>query len=99
MTRSVGQIDSGELEQTAAMARLRVDPDEREELIAELERIVEYFALLAEADVDDLHPTTHPLMTDTRLREDVLAPLPTVYDSVEAGPDLDQRFIVVPNVL
>ena len=49
----MGQIDPGALEQTAAMARLRVDPDEREELIAELERIVEYFALLAEADVDD----------------------------------------------
>ena len=95
----MGQIDPGALEQTAAMARLRVEPDEREELLAELERIVEYFALLAEADVDNLLPTTHPLMTGTRLREDVLAPLPTAYDPVEAGPDRDQRFIVVPNVL
>lgn len=99
MTRPVGLIDPGALEQTAAMARLRVEPNDRERLETELEQILDYFALLAEADVDDLCPTTHPLVAGVRLREDVPASLPTSYDPVHAGPDRDERFIVVPNVL
>lgn len=99
MTRSVSSIDPGALEQTAAMARLKVEPNDRKRLEAELEQIVDYFALLAEADVENMNPTTYPLMTGVRLREDVPAILPTSYDPVHAGPDRDERFIVVPNVL
>ena len=81
------------------MARLRVDADDRGRLEAELSRIVDYFALLAEADVDDLQPTTHPLSTGSRLRDDEVAALPCAYDPVRAAPERDGRFIVVPSVL
>ncbi len=81
------------------MARLRVGADERARLEAELSRIVDYFAVLAEADVDDLRPTTHPLLTGSRLRDDDVSTLPAAYDPVQAAPDRDERFIVVPNVL
>ncbi len=99
MTRAVGQREPGILEATAAMARLRVGADERARLEAELSRIVDYFAVLAEADVDDLRPTTHPLLTGSRLRDDEVSKLPTAYDPVRAAPERDGRFIVVPNVL
>lgn len=81
------------------MARLRLGAHESARLEAELARIVDYFALLAEADVDDLRPTTHPLLTGSRLRDDEVSDLPTSYDPVRAAPDRDDRFIVVPNVL
>ena len=99
MTRSVGQIQPNALEVTAAMARLRVGASARARLETELSRIVSYFAVLAEADVDDLQPTTHPLLTGSRLRDDDVSTLPTTYDLVRAASDNDERFIVVPNVL
>lgn len=81
------------------MARLRVGAHERARLEGELSRIVDYFAVLAEADVDDLRPTTHPLSAGSRLRDDDVSALPTAYDPVRAAADRDERFIVVPNVL
>lgn len=99
LTRSVDQTAPGTLEATAAMARLRLGAHESARLEAELSRIVDYFALLAEADVDDLRPTTHPLLTGSRLRDDEVSDVPTSYDPVRAAPDRDERFIVVPNVL
>lgn len=99
LTGTVDQSRPGTLDATAAMARLRVGAHERARLEAELARIVDYFALLAEADVDHLPPTTHPLSSGTRLRDDRVSTLPTCYDPVSAAPDRDERFIVVPNVL
>ena len=81
------------------MARLSIGAEALAGLEAELSRIVNYFAVLAEAEVDDLQPTTHPLLTGSRLREDIVSTLPTTYDPVQAAPDRDDRFIVVPNVL
>lgn len=98
-SKAVEQSEPGTLDATAAMARLRVGAHERARLEAELSRIVDYFALLAEADVDHLRPTTHPLSSGTRLRDDQVSTLPTAYDPVQAAPDRDDRFIVVPNVL
>ena len=95
----VSEGEAGILDATAAMARLRVGAHERARLQAELARIVDYFALLAEADVDHLPPTTHSLSTGTRLRDDRVSTVPTTYDPVSAAPDRDGRFIVVPNVL
>lgn len=96
---AVSEGETGILDATAAMARLRVGAHERARLQAELARIVDYFALLAEADVDHLPPTTHPLSTGTRLRDDRVSTVPACYDPVSAAPDRDGRFIVVPNVL
>jgi len=81
------------------MARLRFDGDDRGRLEAELSRIVDYFAVLSEAEVEDLQPMTHPLSTGTRLRNDEVTVVPTAYDPVRAAPDLDDRFIVVRSVL
>lgn len=82
------------------MARVTLgDGAERARLEAELTRIVDYFAILAEMDVDHLPPTTHPLSVAPSLRPDEVTPLPVTYDPILAAPDRDDRFIVVPNVL
>lgn len=90
-----------ELEMTAKLALLELDEQEAAKLTKEATQILEYFSVMMEADVEGLEPTTHALQKDNRLRADNLNQNNNVDpdDMLECAPDLEDRFVIIPNVL
>jgi aspartyl-tRNA(Asn)/glutamyl-tRNA(Gln) amidotransferase subunit C len=93
-------MDSSELDITARLALLELSPEEREQFEREVGRLLEYFSLMDGVDVSGLEPTTHALGQGNRLRADVPRQGGEVADDMlEQAPDLEDRFVAIPNVL
>lgn len=98
-------MDSSELRTTAELAQIELDENELAALGVAVEQMVDYFSRMNEIDVDDLPPTTHALLSQNRTRDDqvlsdrVDSRRSTPDELLESAPELEDRFIVIPNVL
>lgn len=93
-------MDRSELDITAELALLDLSDDERASLERGVADLLEYFSLMDSIDVSDLAPTTHALLEGNRLRPDVPREESDVADAIlEQAPELEDRFIAIPNVL
>lgn len=92
-------MDASELTVTARMARLTLSRDEEKKLGAAVEQMLAYFSHMKEIDVQGLAPTTHALLRENRLREDVENGTDVTDRLLENAPEREERFIVIPNVL
>jgi len=101
-----GAMDREELRVTAQLARLELSREEEDRLEKAVFQMLEHFAKMKELDVTGLEPTTQ-LAQDNRLREDA-APAGAAGGGAAAGdaglllknaPELEDRLIVIPNVL
>ena len=92
-------MDKSELSVTADLAHIELKDEEFESLGKAVDQMIEYFSLMNEIDVEGLEPTTHALLTRNRLRADVLASENISDRLLENAPELEDRFIVIPNVL
>jgi aspartyl-tRNA(Asn)/glutamyl-tRNA(Gln) amidotransferase subunit C len=92
-------MDGEELHVTAQLARLELSRGEEERLEKAVSQMLEYFAKMKELDVTGLEPTTQ-LAQENRLREDAAAEAPADRDVLLANaPELEDRLIIIPNVL
>ena len=92
-------MDREALHVTAQLARLELSAEEEIRLEKAVFQMLEYFAKMKELDVTDLEPTTQ-LAQDNRLREDVVTAGPVAPDfPLKNAPELEDRLIVIPNVL
>ena len=64
-----------------------------------VEQMLAYFSHMREIDVEGLAPTTHALLRENRLREDVEASIDVTDKLLDNAPEREERFIVIPNVL
>jgi aspartyl-tRNA(Asn)/glutamyl-tRNA(Gln) amidotransferase subunit C len=92
-------MDASELTVTARMARLTLSRDEQEKLGAAVEQMLAHFSHMKEIDVQGLAPTTHALLRENRLRDDVESSFDATEKLLENAPEREERFIVIPNVL
>ena len=92
-------MDERELLTTARMARLTLSPEELRTLGHAVEQMLEHFARMRAVDVEGLSPTTHALLRENRLREDVATSLASADALLENAPEREERFVVIPNVL
>lgn len=96
-------MDTRELHTTASLAHLSLSDEEARELSQQVSRMLEYFSLMRDIDVDSLEPTTHAFSKANRLRQDTEVNgerLSHVADSLlDNAPELEDRFFVIPNVL
>ena len=96
-------MDREELHVTAQLARLELSRQEAERLEKAVFQMLEYFAKMKELDVTGLEPTTQ-LAQDNRLREDTSMDAPDARRVppealLKNAPELEDRLIVIPNVL
>jgi aspartyl-tRNA(Asn)/glutamyl-tRNA(Gln) amidotransferase subunit C len=92
-------MDREELHLTAQLARLELSREEEDRLERAVFQMLEYFAKMKELDVTNLEPTTQ-LAQDNRLREDAAAEAPGDPAALlKNAPELEDRLIVIPNVL
>ncbi|TVQ41214.1 MAG: Asp-tRNA(Asn)/Glu-tRNA(Gln) amidotransferase subunit GatC [Spirochaetaceae bacterium] len=92
-------MDIEELHATAELAQLVLSDTEAAALSEAVTQMVDYFARMQEIDVDDLPPTTHALLTRNRVRPDAVRQSAVADALLERAPDLEDRFVVIPNVL
>ncbi len=92
-------MDTGELHTTAALAYLELQDHEVESLAKAVSQMLEYFSKMMEVDVENLEPTTHALLKQNRVRQDTVIPSDLADSLIGRAPELEDRFIVIPNVL
>jgi aspartyl-tRNA(Asn)/glutamyl-tRNA(Gln) amidotransferase subunit C len=92
-------MDSKELYATAELANIELKPAELEHLQASVEQMVVFFEKMAEVDTSGLEPTTHAFIKGNRVRPDSVKPSAMADNILEQAPDLEDRFICIPNVL
>lgn len=88
-----------EVDHIAALARLRLDADERTRLTRELGDILAYVEKLAELDLEDVSPTSHVAESGTPTRADEVKPSPVVEEALAAAPAREGRYFRVPRAV
>ncbi len=92
-------MDTKELETTAALAQIELGKGDLEKLGEAVSQMLANFAKMNELDTTGLEPTTHALVKENRVRADGIEPSTLADTLVERSPELEDRLIVIPNVL
>jgi aspartyl-tRNA(Asn)/glutamyl-tRNA(Gln) amidotransferase subunit C len=91
-------MERAELDITAQLARLELSDEETQRFEQAVVRMLEYFSKMREFDVEGLPPTAQ--MTETnRTRQDRAIANEDTVALLSNAPELEDRFIVIPNVL
>lgn len=88
-----------EVEQIAALARLRLTDDEIAHYREQLSAILDYMAKLKELDTSAIEPTATVLPLRTVLRPDVVTPSLPLAELLANAPDAEANMFRVPPVL
>jgi len=94
-------ITKEQVEHIAHLARLTLSPKEKEHLPKELSQIVDYFAQISELNLEDIQPTSHAVDVENVFREneDEVVQTEIIEKVIEAAPEKDNHFFIVPKVL
>ncbi|MEI8095174.1 MAG: Asp-tRNA(Asn)/Glu-tRNA(Gln) amidotransferase subunit GatC [Spirochaetales bacterium] len=92
-------MDIQELETTAALAQIELGQGDLQKLGDAVSQMLDNFRKMNELDTTGLEPTTHALVKDNRVRPDSVEPSHLADALVERSPELEDRFLVIPNVL
>jgi len=84
---------------TAELARLELDEQESLILAQEAERMRELFLTMSKVNLDNLDPTTHAMSRKDSLRQDHIVSFDNVESLIEASPEQEDDFFLIPNVL
>jgi aspartyl-tRNA(Asn)/glutamyl-tRNA(Gln) amidotransferase subunit C len=91
-------MDREELDITAQLARLELTEDETKSFEQAVFQMLEYFSKMREFDVEGLPPTAQMTRKNTT-REDSVVVNRDTEAILGNAPELEDRFIVIPNVL
>jgi len=92
-------ITREEVRRVAALARLRLAPDEEERLTADLAHILDAFARLSSVDTSAVAPTAHVEDDRAAFRDDAVANPPASESLLANAPARDGRFFRVPKII
>ena len=95
----MSRITREQVERTAHLARLRLEPDEVLEMTRSLEAILDYAALLEALDTEGVEPTAHAIPLATPLRPDVPRDTVAPERAVAGAPASLGTAFCVPQVL
>jgi aspartyl-tRNA(Asn)/glutamyl-tRNA(Gln) amidotransferase subunit C len=90
------EIREEDLEHLTRLARLRVPPEEREALRADLEQVLGYLGELAAVDTTGLAPMLRPVHVEDGTRPDSAAPSLDAERVLELGRARQDGFLRIP---
>jgi aspartyl/glutamyl-tRNA(Asn/Gln) amidotransferase C subunit len=90
-------MEREELLRTAELAQLDLSEEELTELSRAAEEVLDFFAVLQQVDVTEAG-TSEEIVT-SELRQDAPARDVAADDLLEAAPEVEDRLILIPNVL
>jgi len=91
-------MERTELDITAQLARLELSDEEIQRFERAVFQMLEYFSKMREFDAEGLPPTTQ-MTENNRTREDSASANEDTAGLLRNTPELEDRFIVIPNVL
>lgn len=93
-------IDAGTVRKIAALARLRVAPEDEERYVRELKAILAYVEQLQALDVEGIEPTSTVVAgKPPALRPDEERPCDVRDEALEQAPDREGDYFRVPRVV
>lgn len=92
-------ISRDDVHYLAALARLRLAPEEEARMADDLGAILDYVAQLQEVDTEGVEPLLHVLDLQNVFRADVRAERLAPHDALAGAPDHDGTFFRVPKVI
>jgi aspartyl-tRNA(Asn)/glutamyl-tRNA(Gln) amidotransferase subunit C len=93
-------IDRETVRAMAALARLKLEADEEERMVRELEEILDYVEQLQGLDVSGIVPTSTVVAgAPPALRPDEEGPCEVREEALEQAPDRDGDYFRVPRVV
>ncbi len=92
-------ITTAEVERVAALARLKLEPNEVERLTADLAHILDAFTRLQQVDTRGVEPTAHVEQLDAPLRDDEVTNPPAGDEVLANAPARDGRHFRVPKII
>jgi len=92
-------IDSETVEKVAHLARLELAPDEKQEMIHDMNQILGFMAKLNEVDTTGVEPLVYMSDEVNVFREDVVKQDITVEEALQNAPKHDDKYILVAKVI
>jgi aspartyl-tRNA(Asn)/glutamyl-tRNA(Gln) amidotransferase subunit C len=92
-------ITTAEVERVAALARLKLEPQEVERLTADLGHILDAFTRLQQVDTTGVEPTAHVEQLEAPLRDDEVTNAPAGDEALANAPARDGRRFRVPKII
>jgi len=93
------RINSEEVREIAALARLRLDEAEIERMAHELDGILGYIETVKNLPTADVEPMTHAVPFDCPMREDVAGQSLTVDEALQNAPRRRDGSFEVPRIV
>ena len=92
-------LSPDEVAKVAALARLRLSEGELRSYAAQLGRLVDYVAILGDADTEGVEPMAHAADVRNVFREDEARPSLPREAALANAPKADGRCFLVPQIL
>lgn len=92
-------ITRDDVRRVAALARLRLEPDEEARLAADLDKILDAFAALQALDTTGVPPARALAEPATPLRDDAVTNPPAGDDLLASAPAPEGRYFRVPKII
>lgn len=91
--------DSFDIHYVANLARLKLSPEEEQQLSSQLDSILGYIKHLETANVDGIEPTAHPFPRFNVTRADEVRPSLPHDDALRNAPARANGLFVVPKIV
>ncbi len=92
-------LNKKDIEHIAALAKLKFNEEEIDELTPQLNRILEYVEKLNELNTENVEPLSHPVSNFNVFREDKMKPSTPTSEALKNAPQKDDKYFKVPKVI
>lgn len=87
------------IEKLAQLARLRVEPGEKDALRRDMQELIGFVEKLQELDTSGVEPLMHMTSEINQLREDVVTSSLTRAEALQQAALKDEQYFLVPKVI
>lgn len=92
-------VDNSTVDKIAELAKLQFDNAAKEEIKADLNKMLDFIDKLSELDTENVDPLIYMLDEEQVLREDIVRGQVTQKEALKNAPDKDSDYIKVPKVI
>jgi aspartyl-tRNA(Asn)/glutamyl-tRNA(Gln) amidotransferase subunit C len=93
------KITEDTVDKIAHLARLEVSAEEKEQLMADMSRILTFMDKLNEVDTSNVEPLVYMTEEVNVFRKDEVKELITHEEALENAPERDENYFLVPKVI
>ena len=92
-------VDSKTVDRIATLAKLEFNEDEKQEIIQDMNRMLDFVDQLEKVDTEGVEPLIYMLEEETEMRKDEIKQSISQKEALKNAPEKDTDFIKVPKVL